>query len=813
MDKHYLPKNVEPKWQKIWAENCVYSFDQLCNKSVFSVDTPPPYVSAAHLHIGHAMSYIQAEIITRFKRMQGYNVFYPMGFDDNGLPTERFVEQQYKLDKTKISRQEFIELCLKETEIGARNYRSIWEKLAIGVDWSLQYSTIGKEAQKIAQRSFIDLYKKGLTYRETSPSFWCTTCETALAQADLDDKEVEGTMFYITFISASGESLVIATTRPEFLPACIALYVNPKDNRYHHLIGTKVKVPLFECEVEILTSEEVAPGFGTGLMMVCSWGDAEDVRKWKQDKLNTKVLINQKGELSDVAGKFEGLTLQQARSEIVGALRDDGLIIREESITHIVNVHERCGTPIEFLTSPQWFISIINRKNEFIERGDELKWHPFFMKERYEHWVRGLKWDWCISRDRYYGVPFPVWYCSNCGDVVLPSDELLPVDPREDRPDGLLCSNCQSDILVPENKVMDTWMTSSLTPLINAHWRDKDSLISKIYPMDIRVQAFEIIRTWLFYTIVKSQYHTDSLPWRSVMISGWGLDEKGKKMSKSLGNFVPIEEVIQKYSADAIRWWSTGTSLGQNLRYTESDIQNGQKIITKLWNASRFVRMILEQFNDVSFSEVRITSFSDRWIAAELAALVAECTEALEKCDYNKMRNSLEKFFWIKYCDNYLELCKDRSWNPDKYLTSDLASMVLTLRLTLETLLKLFAPVLPHVTEEIYHLIFCEDDKFSIHSSNWPTFVTQNINVNLTEISPVLIELIGRIRHFKTKVIQSYRAPIMGLSLLTGDKLLPEAIADLAGIANAQQFFINEQIPDAVTYTVAGSDVKLLLKK
>ena len=541
MDKKYDAKTVELKWRQEWEKTGIYSFDKSGDKPVFSVDTPPPYVSSAHLHVGHAMSYIQAEIITRFRRMQGYNVFYPMGFDDNGLPTERFVEKKYKINKAKISRQEFIDLCLQETTAGAEIYKSIWQKLGIGVDWSLTYNTIGREAQRVAQKSFLDLFKKGLVYRESAPSFWCTKCETALAQADLEGEEIDGVMHYINFNSSSGQKLTIATTRPEMLPACVALYVHPNDDRYFDLIGTTAEVPLFNQKVDILTHSDVDLETGTGLMMVCTWGDGEDIKKWKENGLATRALISTNGRLTDIADQFQGLTIAQARSAIVKLLSERGFIVKQANITHNVNVHERCGTPIEFLASPQWFVKILDHKDKFLQRGNELNWLPDFMRRRYEDWIQGLKWDWCISRNRFYGVPFPVWYCDNCGSIVLPPEQLLPVDPRESAPDVLHCSNCQATALSPELQVMDTWMTSSLTPLINVHWGTKNSSVGKIYPMNLRVQAFEIIRTWLFYTVVKSQYHTESLPWKSVMISGWGLDAQGKKMSKSKGNFVAIE--------------------------------------------------------------------------------------------------------------------------------------------------------------------------------------------------------------------------------------------------------------------------------
>ncbi|MFH1328935.1 MAG: valine--tRNA ligase, partial [Candidatus Bathyarchaeota archaeon] len=593
LDKHYNPKSVEPKWQKFWEERDIYKFDHRKAGSVFSIDTPPPYVSAAHLHVGHAMSYVQAEIIVRYWRMKGYNIFYPMGFDDNGLPTERYVEKKYSIDKSKTSRSKFIKLCLKETELGRQVYEKLWRNLAIGVDWSLSYNTIGALAQETAQRSFIDLYKKGLVYRKKAPSFWCTQCGTALAQADLEDLTEESFLYDIEFKLEDETPIIISTTRPEFIPACVALYANPRDKRYDHFINKIALLPLFNQPVPIKTSEAVDIEKGTGLIMVCTWGDVDDIEKWKKDNLETKLLIDQFGKLTNLAGKYQGLSITEARKKILADLKKKGLLKNEKTIQHTLNVHERCGTPAEFFSSPQWFIKLIDFKNHFLKRGNELKWYPQFMKRRYEDWILGLRWDWGISRSRYYGVPFPVWYCENCGEVVLSEDKELPVDPRENHPKNKSCSRCNKKKFVGESDVMDTWMTSSLTPLINAKWGEKYNLMDKIYPMSLRVQGFEIIRTWLFYTIVKSHFHTSSLPWNAVMISGWGLDSKGRKMSKSKGNFVTSEEMIEKYSADALRFWSCGANLGMNLRFTEDDVKAGQKLLTKIWNVTRFILMNL----------------------------------------------------------------------------------------------------------------------------------------------------------------------------------------------------------------------------
>ena len=432
--KRYQAADVEPKIRKFWEEQDIYRYDPTSDKPCFSVDTPPPYVSSAHLHVGHAMSYSQAEFIVRYKRMQGFNIFYPMGFDDNGLPTERYVEKKYKIDKSKISRQEFIDLCLKETKLGAQTYRELWEALAISVDWSQTYSTIDERSRRTSQKSFIDLYNKGLIERRDEPILWCYKCSTSIAQAEVETAEIPSKLNDIIFKGPNGEDLVISTTRPELIPACVSLYVNPDDERYAGIVGKKATVPLFDYEVEIRTHPDVDLTFGTGLMMVCTWGDMDDVIKWKEHKLDTRVIFGEYGKLNEMAGPYAGLKAEVARKAILKDLDEKGLLVKQENLVHNVGVHDRCNTPVEFAHSPQWFIKVLNFKDDFIKRGNELKWYPDFMKIRFDDWVEGLKWDWCISRQRYYGVPFPVWYCAKCEKPYLPPVEALPVDPKSDAP-------------------------------------------------------------------------------------------------------------------------------------------------------------------------------------------------------------------------------------------------------------------------------------------------------------------------------------------------------------------------------------------
>ncbi|MFZ3055002.1 MAG: class I tRNA ligase family protein, partial [Minisyncoccales bacterium] len=449
MDKNYDFKTVEEKWRKDWDKKELFKFSFNEGDRLFVVDTPPPYVSADHLHAGHIMSYAQAEFIVRYKRMQGFKVFYPMGFDDNGLPTERFVEKKYKIDKSRTTKKEFIDLCLKETEKGIETYRNLWNSLGISVDWSKTYSTIAPLPTKVSQWSLIDLYKKGALYRQELPILWCPHCQTAISQSDLEDKEKNSKMNYINFPIKDGESIVIATTRPELLPACVALYFNPEDDRYKELMGKKAIVPLFNSEITFKTSEAVDKEKGTGLMMVCTWGDQEDLEKWRIDNLETKSLLTPDGRLNELGQKYQGMKIEEAREAIINDLKESGFLVRQEDITHSVNVHERCDTPVELILSKQWFIKIAGLKEKWLEMGKKVDWHPEYMRDNYEIWVNSLKWDWCVSRQRFYGVPFPFWYCKECGEVILPDEKDLPVSPTEQKAPVDKCPKCGGEI-IPE---------------------------------------------------------------------------------------------------------------------------------------------------------------------------------------------------------------------------------------------------------------------------------------------------------------------------------------------------------------------------
>lgn len=753
VSKHYNPLDIEPKWRAFWEKNNIYKFDPKKKGGIFSVDTPPPYVSAEHLHAGHVMSYAQAEFVVRFKRMQGFNVFYPMGFDDNGLPTERFVEKKYKVNKSKITRSEFIKLCLKETESGIKNYKDLWSLLGISVDWSKTYSTINDHCRKISQWSFLDLYKKGRVYKARKPILWCTTCQTAIAQADLEAEEKESQLVYVKAKAETGEKIVFSTTRPELLPAVMGISVHPRDRRYKKLIGKKIIMPLTKKAVKLTADEATDMKYGSGVVYYCSYGGGECI-EWlsRHPEAEPTELVLPNGRFSGAGGKYEGMKVLEVRKQIVEDLQKADAIEKIEPIKHSVYVHERCGTDVEYIESEQWFVKLLDKKDEFLKRGKELNWFPARMKRIYDEWVKNLKWDWCISRQRYFGVPFPVWYCAKCGEIILPRDEDLPVDPTEEQPKIKRCPKCLSagvadggKKFVPEQDVLDTWQTSSLTPIIAAQLVKEKNIQKKLYPSTLRPQAHEIIRTWLFYTIVKSEYHHGRLPFRDAMISGHGLDEEGRKISKRLGNYIPPQKIIEEYGADAVRYWTTGAMLGQNLRFSPDEVKMGRKTTTKLWNAGRFISMNVKKAELLKNTDV--VEPADAWIVQELNSTIAEVTNAFEKYEYARAKEAVDKFFWSRFADYYVEFVKYRFLGKDGKSKKAAAR---TLATVFFNIVKLYAPIMPFVTEEIFQTWFKHLEKAkSVHISKWPEEIALKKLPDIKDFGKA-IKAVDEIRKYKT---------------------------------------------------------------
>jgi valyl-tRNA synthetase len=743
------PHQAEEKWMKFWEEEGIYKFDEKGDKELYVVDTPPPTVSGK-MHIGHSFSYTQQDIIVRFQRMIGKSVFYPFGTDDNGLATDRLVERINNVKSSKMKRKEYVKLCLETLKKIRPDFVYDWKRLGISCDFGIFYSTINDHCQRISQRSFLDLLKAGREYRMESPTMWCPKCETAIAQVELDDKDLSSTFNDIIFKVDGMKDLIIATTRPELLPSCGAVFVHPDDKRWKDYVGKKAKVPLFDYEVPILTDHRADPEKGTGVVMCCTFGDQTDIEWFKAHKLPMRISITKDGKMTELAGKYRGMGLLEARKAIISELKTAGLLVSQKPIQHTVNVHERCGTEVEILHSKQWYIRYLDLKDKFLEFGIKLRWYPQFMINRLENWIKGLQWDWCISRQRHFGIPIPVWYCKKCDEVIPAKEENLPVDPLDDKPPVDKCPKCRGTKFVGEKDVLDTWATSSLTPKLAAELYKGKPIFKKLYPMTLRPQAHDIISFWLFNTMVKSILHNSVNPWRDVVISGWALDPHGKKMSKSKGNIVDPRKMWEKYSVDALRFWASGSKLGDDMPFQEKDLVTGQKTVTKLWNASRFALIHLEGYKPKAIKLMSI----DRWLLSKLYRLIQFSTKSFEKYEYSKVKAAVENFFWNTFCDNYLEMIKDRLYLPEKYEKGAKESAQFTLYQSLLTILKLFAPIMPYITEEIYHLYFDKiENKKSIHISSWPEFKAELINDDIEKMGDLAVLIIGGVRKFKSELL------------------------------------------------------------
>ncbi len=731
LSKKYNPKEVEEKWVKKWEDMGIFKFNPDIKKPVFSIDTPPRYASG-YLHMGHAKNYIEFEIIARFMRMIGYNVFLPNGYDDNGLPTEKYVEEKLGIKKTDVDRKTFIEKCKEAAEKLEEHMTETFKRIGFSCDWSTLYRTISDESIRAAQLSFLELYKKGEIYRKEEPTLWCPHHQTALAQAEVVDIERNTKLNYIYFELEDGSKIEIATSRPELLPSCVGVFVHPDDDRYKNLVGKKAIVPIFGQKVPIMADDKVDKEFGSGIVMICTFGDTTDIEWWREHNLPMKISINKDGTMNELAGKYSGMKIEDAKKKITEDLKDSGVLFKQEELKQNVGCCWRCDTPIEFIPTKQWFIKTLNYKDKMIDLGKEIAWHPEYYRKRYEDWVKNLKWDWCISRQRYFGVPFPVWY-DKSGEVILAKEEDLPIDPRIDK-----CP--YSDSAVPEEDVMDTWMTSSLTPEITTKWKKDEKFFKNMFPMSLRPQAHDIIRTWAFYTILKSYLHNNSIPWKDIMISGYVYVKKGLAMSSSKDIGDKPEKIIENEGADVLRYWSTEAGLGEDLIYREKDIIRGKKILIKLWNASRFVEMHLENYRPKKI-ELRTI---DKWILSELGEVAEKSKEAFKSYNPNKARRLIENFFKNVFCDFYLEIVKHRLYDNVEKESAQYA-----LYKTLLGILKMYAPIIPFMTEEIYQELFqkTEGDK-SIHISEWPEIKTDAESLKIGRLG---IEIISSLRQYKTQ--------------------------------------------------------------
>jgi valyl-tRNA synthetase len=764
-------KEIEEKWKKYWEKEKIYKFNPKTKNKIYSIDTPPPYISGK-MHIGHAFSYSQQDFIARFRRMFDGGVFYPFGTDDNGLPTERFVEKTNNLSSKSMTRSKFIELCLKTLKEMTPGFIKDWKELGISADYDLYYSTIDKNSQKISQKSFIDLYKKGDVYLKEFPTLWCTECQTTIAQAELEDKEFPSLFSTVKF-KCDSKDLLIATTRPELIGACVAIFVNPKDKRYSKIIGKNAIVPLFNFEVPIIGDNSAEMEKGTGAMMICSYGDKYDVEAINRYTLNPRVIFNKDGTLN--FGNYSGMKIKEARKKILEELQNKGLIVEQKQISHIVNVHDKCGTEIEFLPTEQWFIKILDKKKELIEQGKKINWHPEYMFKRYENWINGLEWDWNVSRDRHFGVPIPIWRCDKCKEIILSDEKDLPIDPLQVKKK---CSKCK-DIAKGEEKVLDTWATSSLTPQISSSLTKEGIKL----PFSLRPQAHDIIRTWAFYTIVKSYLHEKEIPWQDIMVSGF-VTMKGEKMSKSKGNVIDPAQILSQYGADALRFWAAGSNLGEDVDYQEKELVAGKKFMTKLLNASNFIFMNLKDYKKEKPKQLKPM---DKIFLDKLFEMVNEVTKNFSEYEYAKAKSEIESFFWKMFCDNYLEIVKKRIYQGkgDEKLSAQY-----TLYHSLLIILKLISPITPFITEEIYQNYFkkFEKDK-SIHISKWPEVFVDELHSAKYErvLWKGVIDVISKVRQEKTLAKKPMNAEIILTLPEEYNKVLSYVMDDLKSVTNSKE--------------------------
>ncbi len=842
-------EGLEAKWSTAWAGGGTYRFDRSKERAdVYAIDTPPPTVSGS-LHIGHVFSYTHTDVVARFHRMRGKEVFYPMGWDDNGLPTERRVQNYFGVrcdpslphdpdftppaeppsEPLAVSRPNFVELCRQLTAEDERAFEELWRTLGLSVDWDLTYSSVGETSQRASQRSFLRLLAGGHVYQHEAPTLWDVDFRTAVSQAELEDRERPGAYHRLRFARAGGEAVEIETTRPELLAACVALVAHPDDARYRPLLGTEVVTPLFKARVPVVAHPLADPEKGTGVAMVCTFGDLTDVVWWRELDLPTRTVLGRDGRLLPVTwgeGAFDsedpaaadaayaelaGRTARQAQERVVALLAASGDLVGEpRPITHPVKFYEKGERPLEIVSSRQWFVRTLDLRQRLLARGEQLRWHPAHMAHRYRAWVEGLGSDWNISRQRFFGVPFPVWYpVGDDGEPdfarpLVPGEGRLPVDPSTDAPDGFTeDQRGRPGGFVGDPDVMDTWATSSLTPLIAGRWEDDPDLFARVFPMDLRPQAHDIIRTWLFSTVVRAELEFGSLPWSDVAISGWVLDPTRKKMSKSKGNVVTPLPLLAEHGADSVRYWAASGRPGTDTAVDTGQMRVGRRLAIKVLNASKFVLGRLGE-GTVPGPEA-VTTPLDRDLLRRLDAVVAAATAALDGYDYTRALEAAEGFFW-SFCDDYLELVKARAYGDPADAATASARAALALALSVQV--RLFAPFLPFITEEVWSWW----REGSVHRAAWPA---------AAELAPAFghdgadggsavldaaAEVLGAVRRQKTTEKRSMRARVARCTVVDRALRLDAlrlAEGDLAEAGGLDELVLVEGVEPSVEVVLA----------
>lgn len=807
MDKLYDPKTIEPKWQDAWERWNIHKYDDADRvRPPFSIDTPPPYPSG-ELHIGNILNWCYFDFVARYKRLKGFNVHFPQGWDCHGLPTEVRTEKTLKIRKRDVPPEQFRADCIRLTNEWIVAMKQTIQKMGFSIDWNLEYRTMDPSYWRKTQLSFLRLYHKNLLYRGEHPVNWCPRCETAIAEAEVEYVQRKGNLLYLKF-SVDGSDLIVATTRPELIPACVAIVVHPDDERTSNLIGKVAKTPIFKAEVPIISDEAVEKEFGSGVVMICTYGDKNDVKWQKGHDLPVIKCITENGIMTESAGAYQGLKIQAARDKIIEDLRSGNLVEREEILERSVGTCWRCVTPVEILAKPQWFMKTRDLSQRVRESAELIRWIPAYAKQRLLDWVGTLDWDWVISRQRIFATPIPVWYCKSCGEVVLAEEEWTPIDPKLEGPRGKQCPKCSSADFIPEVDVLDTWMDSSITSAVHAGWPDDDESFSRLFPADLQPNGYDIIRTWDYYLLVRSLALFDSIPYKSVLVNGMVRGKDGRMMHKSYGNYVAADEVMEKHGSDAVRQWAAaGASTGSDIQFRWDAVDYAWRFQVKLWNASKLVSSHISD----SKTDLKPVSMNvlDKWLLSKVEKLTKDVEDAFENNHFSVALEAIREFFWHVFCDNYLEACKYRLYDEGG-AGKDSAKYALSTSLL--RILQLLSPIIPHLTEELYQIIFRARTNYeSINNIPWPEYDVNLVDSRSELIGDIALATIAEIRRTKAakKIPLSEKIEKLELYSKTHASDLKESLDDIRGTCKIENLEIVEmETNDGIS--VEGQDIKIV---
>ena len=782
MEKEYNALENEKKWIEKWDGLDLYYFDWNSGKPHYIIDTPPPYPTGS-FHIGNTLNWCYIDFIARYKRMRGFEVMFPQGWDCHGLPTEVKVEEKHGISKNDVPRDVFRKYCVEFTEENIEKMRETMKRMGFSIDWSKEYITMYPEYYSKTQISFVRMYNKGLIYRAYHPVIHCPRCQTTIALAEMEYRSGKTHLSYIKF----DDDVVIATTRPELIPACVAIAVHPDDERYKKLVGKEVRVPTTEYKAKIIEDEEVDPEFGTGIVMICTFGDRQDVKWWKKHNLELRIVLNQNGRLNEKAGKYKGLKIVEARERILEDLEKEGRVLKKEEVEHNVGVCWRCKTPVEIVVEEQWFVKV--EKDRILREAERINWIPEHMLSRLKSWVEGMEWDWVISRQRIFATPIPAWYCKKCGEVLVAKEDWLPVDPSKDHP-KIPCPSCGSVEFIGEDDVLDTWMDSSITPLAIVGWPNE----TKEYPVSLRPQGHDIIRTWAFYTILRSLALVGEIPWNEIVINGMVLGEDGRKMSKSLGNIISPEEVISKYGSDALRQWAASGSTGSDVMFTWKEVVAATRFQQKFWSILRFSVNHLKGYKPDEKDAEKMRD-ADRWILSKLNRVIEEAIESMDNYRFDEALKAIRSFAWYEFADDYLELVKNRLYSGSE---DEKRGAKFVLYKALSAMIRMIAPFTPFLAEECWNIL-CKttEDKDtqdiqniqSVHLQSYPEVEERFIDYEAEKRGELIRSIVAEIRKMKHDRGMALNAPLKKVMIHSPEKI---DIRDIAGAVNAEVEFLDE---------------------